>query len=294
MYVDGYQVVNTKSDSELEAPGLAVSRPPIMIKKEILYGGFVFICLWPGGSSNMGWSFRGVNPTISGKAFGCDEFKSLRCLKGETRDKISKIMFMYVHVIGIHGYGFSCFLCPFGQCPGSVMWATKDCLLQIGGAPRCSWSQGHVRMKNRIHPHLPVSTFWCYGRIRSLMVSIPRKPLSQLSGNTQTHTLRGRLENASSKSFQASKCGPACLQDLPRGIMELVVGTDIEWSFYLQFFSSNLKRQWNTSSQTHGRRPDCCWLPVQAPANAAYVTWTGSGSVSGSVGRVSGFVFCIW
>ena len=40
----------------------------------------------------MGWSFRGVNPTISGKAFGCQEFKSLRCLKGETRDKISKII----------------------------------------------------------------------------------------------------------------------------------------------------------------------------------------------------------
>ena len=61
-----------------------------------------------------------------------------------------------------------------------------------------------------------------------------------LRQHTNTHTLRGRLENASSKSFQDSKCGPACLQDLPRGIMELVVGTDIEWSLYLQNLSSNL------------------------------------------------------
>lgn len=42
----------------------------------------------------MGWSFRGVNPTISGKGFGWEEFKSSRWWKGETRDKISKIMFM--------------------------------------------------------------------------------------------------------------------------------------------------------------------------------------------------------
>lgn len=54
---------------------------------------FSFVCDLE-AAATVRWSFRGVNPTISGKGFGCQEFKSLRCLKGETRDKISKIMFM--------------------------------------------------------------------------------------------------------------------------------------------------------------------------------------------------------
>ena len=55
---------------------------------------FSFVCDLEAAATWVRWSVRGVNPTISGKAFGCEEFKSLRCLKGETRDKISKIMFM--------------------------------------------------------------------------------------------------------------------------------------------------------------------------------------------------------
>lgn len=54
---------------------------------------FSFVCDLE-AAATVRWSFRGVNPTISGKVFGWEEFKSSRWWKGETRDKISKIMFM--------------------------------------------------------------------------------------------------------------------------------------------------------------------------------------------------------